>query len=79
MAVVTLGLWAISGGLRFTEILVLPNNLSFYMVIVIIFMCLTNLYTQIGLSGIKNPDHLISFFIALTIFFASACLIVVDH
>lgn len=55
------------------------NNLSFLLMIFVLFMCVHGLYTHVARAGIRNPDNILSYVFCLLMLSGLALLLIVDH
>lgn len=59
--------------------LTIEQSLSFYMCILVIFLCVQGAYSQAMQSGLRNPDNLMGLFFTLLTFFMASLLLYLDH
>lgn len=79
LALVALSLTLASFGLKDSGIANFEQNLSFYMLVTVLFLCTFGVYSQLTKSGVLNPDNYMAFMLTLTIFSFNSILLTIDH
>lgn len=79
ISVITAGLCLANSLLSGIELIKIEHNLSFYLCMLVISLCIGGAYSQSVKSGIRNPDNIIGLIISLGLLFFSAVLLISEH
>lgn len=79
LATITAGLCLVNWMLTGNEFIKIEHNLSFYLSLLVISLCIGGAYSQSVKSGLRNPDNIIGFIISLGLLFFSAVVLISEH